>query len=313
MCALGVPVCARKAGALVTLRLTVQLGSVAFGLAVVGATSTACSVDVDEASSNDSAVTRVGEFIDVSWSCSANRPDSSGMNSQEEYCEWTRRGRSADGKLQCDFNSNFDATRPFFLTMNESQKTPAGVKTHPETFANSPEFLVGGTERTVDGPRVRKGLVPSCVQNRGVCRSPDCVCGRKSDPQLCAVLGSLARNRCEAEVVATPAKTAAQPTGLQPSKPLVAVQLQIPRSLKDVCSYKDQRNAAGEDVVIPGVKPDEERTYVRCFFDTGKMPNIQSCDDVATSLTVGAKIRPKNCSLAAVKQELDGRTPNACQ
>ena len=256
------------------------------------------------------ALTRINDVdksVDITWTCFSNRPDASGLNSQEEYCEWSRRSRSADDKLLCEFTSSFDATRPLFLTQNESSGR------FPETFANSQQFLVGGVEPT---GQVRGGIVPSCVKRAGECVSPDCVCGRKSDPQICAVLGTFTRNGCTPDAVATPQRTAAVPQGTQEPRPLVAVQLQIPRPLASNCFFKNQRNAAGADVVIPGVDPATEKTYVRCFFDKGQMPNIRKCDDVAKSLTVGARVRVKNpttCDFDKVKRALDGMTPDACR
>ncbi len=272
----------------------------------------ACTIadEGETASGTEDALTRVHDddkSIDVSWTCHGNRPDSSGLNSQEEYCEWTRRTRPVDGGLQCDFNSNFDATRPFFLTQNEAS---GGF---PQTFSNSQQFLVGGTEPT--GER-RNGLVPSCTSRAGKCVAPDCVCGRKSDPQLCAVLGTIARDGCQAQVVASAQRTAAAPKGTQEPKPIVALQLQIPRTLASNCFYKQQRSLAGQDVVVSGVDPATEKTYVRCYFAKGQMPNIQKCDDVARSLTVGARLKisnPASCDFATVRRDLDGLTPDACQ
>lgn len=285
----------------------------ATALLAVGVLS-ACTVAPDggddELGIDTSAVTRIRDAdksVEITWTCFSNRPDVSGLNSQEEYCEWTRRSRPVDGKLQCDFTTGFDATRPFFLTQNETNSQ------FPETFANSQQFLVGGVEPT---GQVREGIVPSCVSRAGQCVSPGCVCGRKSDPQICAVLGTFARNGCTAEAVASPQPTAAPPRGNQEPHPLVAVQLQIPRSLASNCFYRNQRTTAGVDVVVPGVDPATERTYVRCFFDKGQMPNIRKCDDVAKSLTAGARVRvtnPAACNFANVRRDLDGMTPDACK
>lgn len=267
----------------------------------------ACVGDRDPVS-NEADVTRVRDAdrsVEITWTCSSNKPDQSGLNSQEEYCEWTRRNRTVDGKLQCDFNTSFDATRPFSLTMNERSGQ------FPATFANSQQFLVGGTEPT--GER-RVGLVPACVASNGTCVAPDCVCGRKSDPQICATLGAFARNRCTPELVTSPQKTAGVPKAGQEPNPIVAVQLQIPRPLARNCFYKNQQGAGGVDVPVPGVDPAVEKTYVRCFFDNGVMPNIARCDDVAKSLTVATQVRAKDasCNFSQLKTDLDGQTPDAC-
>jgi hypothetical protein len=284
--------------------------SIAFASCVLLGACSAEEVPVEEGEASESDLTRVNDAdksVDITWACASNRPDVSGLNSQEEYCEWTRRSRNPGGALQCDFNSNFDATRPYFLTQNE------GNSSYPETFANSQQFLVGGTEPS---GATRVGIVPSCVAQQGACIAPDCVCGRKSDPQICAVLGSFARNKCAPEVAAYSQVTAGRPVGGQERQPIVAVQLQIPRNLEKNCFYKAQRTAAGQDVNVPGVDPAKEKTYVRCFFDSKAMPNIQRCDDVARSITAGARVRVKNagaCNFARLKAELDGKTPNACR
>jgi len=278
---------------------------------VVAAIVAACGADnSSDDANNGSGVVGFGadNSLDIGWTCFGNRPDSSGLRSQEEYCEWTRAKRNAGGKLQCEFNTNFDATRPLFLTKNEKSAS------FPETFANSQQFLVGGTEPT--GGEPKKGIVGSCVERKGQCVAPNCICGRKSDPQICAVLGSFARNKCTPEVVAQAQKTARKPVGIEEPNPIVAVQLRIGKTLAQNCFFKNQRTADGKDVVIPGVDPAQEKTYVRCFFDAGQMTNIASCDDAAKSIAAVARVRIKNpsdCNVAGLKSELDGKTPDACK
>jgi hypothetical protein len=290
----------------ISSRLKKQFAAATVAVATLLFAFTGCG-DKDESSKSDenTATIIANKTVELTWNCLGNRPDKSGLNSQEEYCEWTRNSRTLDKGLQCEFNSNFDGTRPHFLTKNELNPL------FNQTFANSQQFLVGGKEPT---GQVREGIVASCIKRKGVCQGPGCVCGRKSDPQICAVIGTMVKNGCGVGLDAPAAKTVRTPTGKEEPKPIVALQIRIPQSLAANCFYKNQRLPNGTDVVIPGMDPAKEQTYVRCYFNPNTMPNIKKCDDVAKSLTIVTRIQAQGtCNFNAVAAALDGKTPNACQ
>lgn len=249
---------------------------------------------------NDSVNKSVGfpedRLLSVSWQCISNRqePRNPKFNTQEEYCEWTRVNRVGDGKLMCEFNSNFDNGRPFFLTKN------MGDPNFSQVFANSQPFLLGGGGV--------KGIFPACKQTKGRCGTGDCVCGRKSDPQLCATIGAFEREGCS-DIDARGLPTTKRNGGAG----VVGVQLQIPEGLKKNCFYKFQRDGAGNDIKIAGVDPETEKTYVRCFFDKGERAEFSGCDDVATRMIIKAHMKFPSCNKVSVIQaKLEGETPNAC-
>lgn len=261
----------------------------------------------NDAEVQTASVSVADKTLKLDWLCLSNRPDNSGLNSQEEYCEWTRRARVAGGKLQCEFTTNFDMTRPLHLTMNKRNNS------FNETFANSLAFLVGGSEP--DTGTFRPGIIPSCQKTSGRCNSPDCVCGRKSDPQICGAIGAAARNGCKATPIAEVAKTFRAPNGSQHQKPLIAVRLDISPRLAKFCFHKLPLDGAGKEIAIAGVDETNERTHVRCFFPAGEMETIKKCDDVANFLkvTTAFKLEGGNCNVQAVSNAIQGKTPNACQ
>lgn len=249
---------------------------------------------------NTSVAFSEDRVLSVSWQCISNRqePLNSRLNTQEEYCEWTRVSRAVDfgipGKLMCEFNSNFDNGRPHFLTKN--MKDPM----YSQVFANSLPFLLGG-----EGI---KGIFPACKETKGQCMGGDCVCGRKSDPQLCATIGAFEREGCS-DVAALGLQTTKRYGGTG----IVGVQLQIPEGLKKNCFYRHQQDQAGNNIAIKDVDPEKEKTFVQCFFDKTQRPEFSTCDDVATRLIVKAYFSFPTCNkVEKIQTRLEGEAPNAC-
>jgi hypothetical protein len=317
---------------------SVRTYTVALTLAALSFAGAGCKARKFNDSQGNSTKVNSDRSINVEWQCSSKTKEG-GFFTQEEYCQWTRRSRAAGKHLRCEFTTNFDMTRPAFLTKETNigkfekndYNNGKDVSGNPFTkvFSNSQAFLVGGEEprNSRNAGTQRAGLIPTCAgqttrRTIGVCHNDiTCVCDRKSDPQLCAVVGAVTKAGCTAKPVASAAtKNSVLPFAKSGviDKPLVAVTLNVGKSLKPYCAYKNQFNidSSGNEVAvdIAGVDPATEKTYVSCFLPSDKETHLTSCDMLADSILAQATIQAEgSCDIATLMDDLDGTTPDACR
>jgi hypothetical protein len=241
----------------------------------------------------------------ISWPCAGTGKEfPPGLNSQEEYCEWTRKPESFVGQgdkastgdagdinlpKACVFTNSFDQTRKFYLTKNTVGRRVDGSNPFKETFANSYAFLVGGTEP--DSGSLRKGIIGHCITGNG-CTAPNCVPTRASDPQICRALNQLGDKGCKVDVSfeVAPVITSGTVPAKRHGDRIVKPQLLVRNTIGDHCWY------AVDPAIKPGLKNDkgqmfkasEQKTLVVCNAEALKVNN---CDLLANDITVVATLK----------------------
>lgn len=228
----------------------------------------------------------------VEWKCSGiGNTNNQGLNSQEEYCEWTRQPETLGGRKVCFYTTAFDGSRKYRLT--KSQPKPPGKFSQQDnpfwaTQFNSYAFLRGGSEP--DTGEARKGIIGHCIEGNK-CFSPNCVPDRASDPEICKGLNFLGSKGCkvEADFQVAPVVTAGSvPEGTHGDKP-VKPQLAISEDATRYCTYEVdpelQKNKPGV------VNANVERTLVKCDVEKSGM---SSCDAIAGQLSVMVTLKLSN-------------------
>ena len=312
----------------------------------------ACAKRSFNAKIKESMVDSSAKKVTLDWSCQPNSKESkSSFFTQEEYCQWTRRART-DPKtqaLRCEFTTNFDQSRPFFLTKETDfnryvDNDFSAGKDFEMVYSNSQAFLTGkfggpGAEVEPKNSRhpgvSRDGIFPTCTGvgplhpgELGNCHDDiTCVCNRKSDPQICAVAGAVAKRKCTVKPVAF--KAIQDPKYTKPGmlqNPLVVVQIAVDldrfKDLAPFCKYQHQYSLENDpggktkEIVrtIQGLDPNSEKTYISCFFPAGKQTEFKSCDDVSAGILASASFTFEGgCSADDVASDLNGKLLNACE
>ena len=263
-----------------------------------------------DANAVDLGSLRTDGLARIDWACAGKgKRNNTGANSQEEYCEWTRkpvafRGQvfsnstgsivSSDLPQACVFTTSFDQTRSFFLTQRVvGNPNKFNNKQDPfwATQFNSYAFLVGGREPDNGVPR--DGIIGHCITGKK-CSGPNCVADRASDPQICQTLNTLAGRQCKVDInyqVAPVVTAGAVPSGRMGDQ-IVKPQLKIARELESTCSFAtDPKLASGR------VDPNQERTLVVC-----DARGITNCDSLADRINVVVELKLQNTSCVGGSQ-----------
>jgi hypothetical protein len=263
------------------------------------------SADTLNTANTSSTAAKGSDVKTVFWKCSGRgKMHPAGLNSQEEYCEWTRKPVPFDGsgtmvgstqkenlKLAnaCVFTTSFDQTREYFLT--KSTVGVAGIyklKSHPfwGTQFNSYAYCLGG----------------------GACVGPNCVSSRASDPQICKTLNFFKKQKVPCQVDETFEVAPIVTAGAVPSgrlgdkivKPQLALSDATTFSPPPKCYFAmdpklsdTSKNAKGQ-----GVDPALERTLLVCDAEVNKVTN---CDDFAAEIMVEVSMKLKNPMCLASK------------
>jgi hypothetical protein len=250
----------------------------------------------------DTAKLQSDGIVLVDWKCSGTKtPNIQGLNSQEEYCEWTRAPELLGGREVCMFTTAFDGSRHYHLTKFQPLPPQKTAQTNHNFYAtqfNTYAFLRGGTQP--DDNQFKPGIIAHCSKGNP-CTSPACVSSRASDPQICKGLNFLSRKGCNIEVdfQVAPLVTAGDiPPGKHGDQP-VKLQL-IPSELASkYCRY--HLDPVLQKKKPHAVNPSEERTLLVCDLEQSRKG---SCDGIADEITVLTTLKVTN-------PECDGGTPNS--
>lgn len=244
----------------------------------------------------------------IGWPCAGTGTEfPPGLNSQEEYCEWTRTPESYTGtavKIEggapsvinvpkaCIFNNSFDQSRKYFLTRHTVGTRVTSANPFKETYANSYAFLVGGKEP--DSPSVKTGIIGHCISGNS-CTAPNCVPNRASDPQICRALNQLGDRKCQVDVgfEVAPVITATTVPPNRHGDRVVKPQLLVRNTIFDNCWYAEDPAIKSGLTNSKGqlFNAAEQRTLVVC---DAKALNINNCDQIANDITVVATLKLKS-------------------
>ena len=226
-----------------------------------------------------------GTYI-VDWICSKRdaqeaAPDGKIVpgKKQDEYCEWDRNIRGADGTLSCDFRTTFDTRRKYWLPMRS--KTPPWTHTR---FSSLPDLI-----RLVQDCSSYKGA--TCGKKREDGTIIDCDATRNSDPEVCRVIQQFVFDVDNPKSVAPVMHKLALSTDNQPM-----IQIGLLTPLPKSCAYgvdpslkallvQAKWSAADMDKLAQ-----DERTYLHCNLGPADQPAVHSCDDLSASLSVGTQL-----------------------
>jgi hypothetical protein len=253
-------------------------------------------------------VSVVKNIATIDWACSGTgKQHPAGQNSQEEYCEWTRRpipfsgngrrvldGQAVAVKLQnaCVFTTSFDQTRTFFLTKNVIDQDKSQYNPFWATQFNSYAYLVGGREP--DSGIERRGIIQHCMGGES-CFAPNCIPDRASDPQICRTLNQLGTRGCKVDInfEAAPVISAQKVPARRHGDRVIKPQLSVRPTIAPQCWFVDDPSIGSNLVSATGqpYQAEQQRTLVAC--DATAL-GINNCDAIAPDLAAVVTLKVSN-------------------